>query len=173
MNILDRILYFAHRKLRRSEHTWILLQLKYVGKDTKIDERVFVWTPSRVSIGSRAQINGYSFIYGGGGIDIGDDVMIGANCVISSVTHPTDRDRRREISTNPVEIHQNVWIGAGVIVLPGVTIGENSIVAAGSVVRTSIPANVMAAGVPAVVKRPLDAPQIPTPALGDLPETHL
>lgn len=86
---------------------------------------------------------------------IGDHVMIGPNVTISAAGHPIDPDLRRETMqfNFPVRIEQNVWIGAGAILLPGVTIGENSVIGAGSVVTRDIPANVVAMGVPCRVVR--------------------
>lgn len=86
---------------------------------------------------------------------IRDHVMIGPNVTISAAGHPIDPDLRREIMqfNFPVRIEQNVWIGAGAILLPGVTIGENSVIGAGSVVTRDIPANVVAMGVPCRVVR--------------------
>lgn len=96
-------------------------------------------------------------------------VTIGKNCLIAANTQIMDGnahdlsfdDPSNRINTNgtskPVNIEDNVWIGANVIILPGVTIGEGSVIAAGSVVNKSIPANVIAGGNPAIVipKKPL------------------
>lgn len=90
-----------------------------------------------------------------GEVFIGDYVMIGPNVTIATAAHPVRPDlRRRGIQFNrPVHIGDNVWIGAGAIVLPGVTIGENSVIGAGSVVTKDIPANVVAVGNPCRVLR--------------------
>lgn len=89
---------------------------------------------------------------------IGDNVLIGANAIISDTDwHPIDYESRIAGclgASSPVVIEDSVWIGANVVVLKGVTIGQASVVAANSVVTKSIPANVMAGGVPArVIKR--------------------
>lgn len=90
-------------------------------------------------------------------IYIGDHVMIGPNVTICAGTHPISPTlRRRAVQYNlPVTIGANVWLGAGSIVLPGVTIGENTVIAAGSVVTKDIPPNVVAAGTPCRVMRPI------------------
>ena len=86
---------------------------------------------------------------------IGDHVMIAPNVVIATGTHPIHPGlRRKEAQFNlPVHIQDNVWLGAGCLVMPGVTIGENSVIGAGSVVTKDIPANVVAVGNPCRVLR--------------------
>ncbi|EKO3852593.1 sugar O-acetyltransferase [Vibrio harveyi] len=88
-------------------------------------------------------------------IYIGDHVMIGPNVTIATAGHPIDPELRRDIAqfNIPVHIGNNVWIGANSMVLPGVTIGENSVIGAGSVVTKDIPANVVAVGNPCRVLR--------------------
>jgi maltose O-acetyltransferase len=90
-------------------------------------------------------------------ITIGDDVLIGPNVQLLTPSHPIDPERRRNKleSAAPITIRDNVWLGGGVIVLGGVTIGENSIIGAGAVVTKDIPANVVAVGNPARVIREL------------------
>ena len=90
-------------------------------------------------------------------VTIGDYVMIGPNVTISAAGHPIRPDLRREAMqfNFPVRIEENVWIGAGAIILPGVTIGKNSVIGAGSVVTRDIPENVVAMGVPCRVVRPI------------------
>ena len=88
-------------------------------------------------------------------IFIGDHVMIGPNVVLATGTHPVNpRLRYQQAQYNlPIHIEENVWIGAGSVVLPGVTIGKNSVIGAGSVVTKDIPANVVAAGSPCRILR--------------------
>ena len=86
---------------------------------------------------------------------IGDSVMIGPNVTITAAGHPIDPDLRRQVMQYnfPVRIEENVWIGAGAILLPGVTVGKNSVIGAGSVVTRDIPPNVVALGTPCRVLR--------------------
>ena len=91
-------------------------------------------------------------------IYIGDSVMLGPNVVLATAGHPVDPELRRLVYqfNQPIHIGNNVWIGAGVIVLPGVTIGDNSVVGAGSVVTKDIPANVVAVGNPCRILREIN-----------------
>lgn len=86
-----------------------------------------------------------------GGIFIEDHVLIGPMSRIITVNHLVDPSQRRGLEVQAVRIKKNAWIGANVTVLPGVTIGENSIVAADSTVTKDVPANVIVAGTPAKV----------------------
>ncbi len=90
-------------------------------------------------------------------IAIGDDVQIGPNVQLLTPTHPIDPDTRRAKweAAEPIAIEGNVWLGGGVIVLQGVTIGENTVVGAGSIVTKDLPPDVVAAGNPASVVRSL------------------
>ena len=88
-------------------------------------------------------------------IYVGDGTMIGPNCVIATAGHPILPElREKQYQFNiPVHIGKNCWLGAGVLVLPGVTIGDNSVIGAGSVVTKDIPPNVIAVGNPCKVLR--------------------
>eukprot|EP01039_Chlorochromonas_danica_P011438 gene11438-12788_t len=86
-----------------------------------------------------------------GGITIEDEVMLGPRVNLISETHPLDPTDRHALITKPVVIKRNAWIGAGATVLPGVTVGENAVVAAGAVVSRDVPPNAVVAGVPACV----------------------
>ncbi|WP_435131152.1 sugar O-acetyltransferase [Plesiomonas shigelloides] len=90
-------------------------------------------------------------------IYIGDYVMIGPNVTLATAGHPIAPEYRKRLAqfNLPVRIGNNVWIGAGCVVLPGVTIGENSVIGAGSIVTRDIPANVVAFGNPCAVVRPI------------------
>lgn len=91
-------------------------------------------------------------------IYVGDDVLFGPNVVLATANHPFLPElRRKGYQYNlPIRIGAGAWLGAGAIVAPGVTIGENAVIAAGSVVTKDIPDNVLAAGVPCRVLRELD-----------------
>jgi galactoside O-acetyltransferase len=88
-------------------------------------------------------------------IYVGDYTMIGPNVVLATAGHPILPELREKAYqfNMPVRIGRNCWLGAGVIVLPGVTIGDNTVIGAGSVVTKDIPANVVAVGNPCRVLR--------------------
>jgi len=90
-------------------------------------------------------------------ITIGNDVQIGPRVQLLTATHPLDAERRRAKweSAAPITIEDNVWLGGGVIVCPGVTIGANTVVGAGAVVTRDLPPDVLAMGTPARVVREL------------------
>ncbi|KAA9349766.1 DapH/DapD/GlmU-related protein [Larkinella humicola] len=88
-----------------------------------------------------------------GGITIEDEVQIGPRVNITSENHPIDPADRQTLIPKPVVIKRNAWIGAGATILPGVTIGENAVVAAGAVVSRDVPSNTVVAGVPAKVMK--------------------
>ena len=109
----------------------------------------------QIHVGARTFANFGLVALDVGVITIGDDVQIGPNVQLLTPTHPLDADLRREKweAAKPITIGSNVWLGGGVIVLPGVTIGENSVVGAGAVVTRDLPDNVVAMGIPARVVR--------------------
>lgn len=123
----------------------------------QIDDSIEVRLPIHSDYGRNLKIGEGVFINGGatftdlGGIEIGDRVLIGPNVTITSVNHPIDPANRRGLELKPVKICQNAWLAANATVLPGVTVGENAVVAAGAVVTKDVPANSVVAGVPAKV----------------------
>jgi maltose O-acetyltransferase len=109
-----------------------------------------------ISIGANSLMNYDAILLDCAPITIGDDVSIGPRTQLLTAHHPVDdHDARRNgwESASPIVIGNNVWMGAGVIVCPGVTIGESAIVGAGSVVTRDVPARVLAAGNPCRVIR--------------------
>lgn len=113
------------------------------------------WSGHHIHMGKNVYANFNLTVVDDGEVYIGDYVMIGPNVTIATAGHPVQPElRRRAIQYNlPVHIKENVWLGAGVIVLPGVTIGENSVIGAGSVVTKDVPPNVVAVGNPCRVLR--------------------
>ncbi|MCQ2078761.1 MAG: sugar O-acetyltransferase [archaeon] len=108
-----------------------------------------------ISIGRNTFINGNCTMLDQGGINIGEDVLIGPGVSIITAGHPLDPSERRNGFNRPVVIEDNVWIGANSTILPGVTIGRNSVVAACSVVTRDVPPDTLVMGHPARVQRNL------------------
>jgi acetyltransferase-like isoleucine patch superfamily enzyme len=107
-----------------------------------------------IRVGRNVFINQNCTMYDLGGIDIADDVMIGPNVSVITSGHPIEPSQRRAgVTAAPVVIERNVWIAAGVTIIGGVTVGENSVVAAGSVVTRDVPSNTLVGGNPARVIR--------------------
>lgn len=108
-----------------------------------------------ITVGDWFYANHNLVIQDGAKVTFGNHVFIGPNCCFTTAEHPTDPEQRKaglEIAKS-ITVGNNVWIGAGSTVLAGVTIGDNTVIGAGSVVTKSIPANVVAVGVPCRVKR--------------------
>jgi maltose O-acetyltransferase len=112
---------------------------------------------ARLVIGDRTFINADFLIIGGGPVTIGADCLIGPRCGIYTPNHAEDITRRLDgwELAKPITIGNNVWIGGSVTITPGVMIGDNSIIGAGSVVTRDIPAGVVAAGNPCHPIRPI------------------
>ncbi|MCE4957380.1 DapH/DapD/GlmU-related protein [Macrococcoides caseolyticum] len=138
--------------------------LKILGEMTgqSIDESVVVSLPFYTDYGRHIKFGKDIFINKNvtfvdlGGIEIEDNVLIGPSARIISVNHIVDPTKRRGLVVNKVLIKKNAWLGANVTVLPGVTVGENSIVAADSTVTKDVPPNTIVAGTPAKVIKSIE-----------------
>ena len=129
-----------------------------IGKP--VDESFLLLPPfytaggDEIRVGRNVFVNQNCTFYDLGGLDIGDDVMIGPNVSIITTGHPLDPSQRRAVTIGkPIVIERNVWIAAGAIIIGGVTIGENAVVAAGAVVTRDVPANTLVGGNPAQIIR--------------------
>lgn len=126
---------------------------KIIGNS--IDSSTIIFVPFHTNFGKHILIGKNVFINHGcsfldlGGITIEDDVLIGPKVSLITENHPTDPANRKSLDLAKIVIKKNAWIGAGAIILPGVTVGENAIVAAGAVVNKDVANNTIVAGVPA------------------------
>ena len=126
---------------------------KIIG--SSIDSSTIIFVPFHTNFGKHTSIGKNVFINHGcsfldlGGITIEDDVLIGPKVCLITENHPTDPTNRKSLDLAKIVIKKNAWIGAGAIILPGVTVGENAIVAAGAVVNKDVADNTIVAGVPA------------------------
>jgi acetyltransferase-like isoleucine patch superfamily enzyme len=120
-----------------------------------IDPSTTVLAPFSTNFGKHTRIGNNVFVNHGcsfldlGGITIEDDVLIGPQVKLVTENHPVDPSNRNSLDLKSIVVKKNAWIGAGAVILPGVTIGENSIVAAGAVVTQDVPSNTIVGGVPA------------------------
>ncbi len=121
----------------------------------EIDESTTVFAPFYtnfgrfITLGKRVFINHACSFLDMGGITLEDDVLIGPKVNLVTENHPVNPSDRRALICKPILIKRNAWIGAAATILPGVTIGENAIVAAGAVVSKDVAANTIVGGVPA------------------------
>ncbi|HKR42100.1 MAG TPA: sugar O-acetyltransferase [Paraburkholderia sp.] len=129
-----------------------------IGK--KVDDSFLLIPPFyttggvEIRVGRNVFVNQNCTFYDLGGLDIADDVMIGPNVSLITSGHPIEPSRRRDgVVARPIVIERNVWIAAGATIIGGVTVGENSVVAAGSVVTKDVPPNTLVGGNPARVIR--------------------
>ena len=124
---------------------------------SEIDESCFILPPfytefgKNIKMGKEVFINTCCHFQDNGGIEIGDSALLGNNVTIVTLNHDIAPETRCNATPKPVKIGKKVWIGSNCTILPGVTIGDNSVIGAGSVVVKSIPANVIAVGNPAKV----------------------
>jgi acetyltransferase-like isoleucine patch superfamily enzyme len=125
-----------------------------IGRDCLLQDDIYlrVGTEGRITIGDRATLDSFCRLFGHGAIDIGEDTRIGPGCLITTTDH--DYGDNLTVRFKRVSIGRRVWIGANVTILPGVDIGDDAVVEAGSVVMKSLPPRCVALGIPArVVKR--------------------
>ncbi len=157
---LDRMMEYnklTHQQME--ERTRMLPQLfAEVGEGCYIEAPFYAnWGGHHVHLGHHVYANFGATFVDDTHIYIGDCTMLGPNVTIATAGHPIEASlRARGLQYNmPVRIGKNCWLGAGVIVMPGVTIGDNTVIGAGSIVTKDIPANVVAVGNPCRVLRPV------------------
>jgi maltose O-acetyltransferase len=133
--------------------------LARVGAEPWIEPPFFCDYGSNTSIGDRFYANTGCVVLDSAEVRIGDRVLFGPNVQLYAATHPLESELRAQglEYAAPITIDDDVWIGGGAIVLPGVTIGERAVVGAGSVVTRDVPAGVVAAGNPCRPLRELEA----------------
>lgn len=134
----------------------------------ELDEGFGLFPPFYTDCGKHIQVGKNVFINAGchfqdqGGITIGDGALIGHNVVLATLNHHFAPERRREVIPSPIVIGKGVWIGSNATILPGVTVGDHAIVAAGAVVTRDIPPDVVAGGNPARIIKSIYENRMPT-----------
>lgn len=142
------------QRLDRSELAGLFAE---VGTDSYIEPPFLCDYGYNISVGSRTFVNYRAIILDVAPVSIGDEVLIATGVQILTAEHPLDPVARRaggELA-RPITIEDGVWLGGGAIVCPGVTVGESSVIGAGSVVTADIPSGVLAVGNPCRVVREL------------------
>lgn len=160
MQRMDKVFAFNQLPPSHLEEKAALLREMFaeIGENCYLETPFFSnWGGKHVHFGNGVYANFNLTLVDDGDIYVGDRVMMGPNVVLATAGHPVEPELRRNVAqfNLPIHIGANVWLGAGCIVLPGVTIGENSVIGAGSVVTKDIPANVVAVGNPCQVLRPI------------------
>ncbi len=131
-----------------------------------LDETVRMFPPFYTAFGKFTSVGKGVFINFGctfldrGGITLEDDVFVGPGVQLVTENHPENPSIRHNVYTKPILIKRGAWIGAGAIILPGVTVGEHAIVAAGAIVTKDVPDRTIVAGNPARVKRNIQTEQV-------------
>lgn len=144
-----------------SEKRFELLKkmLGKIGEGCYIEPPFYAnWAGKHVFMGNYVYANFNLTLVDDGNIFIGDKVMFGPNVTVATANHPIIPElRQRALQYNKdVRIGNNVWIGAGTVIVPGITIGDNSVIGAGSIVTKDVPANVVAVGNPCRILREIN-----------------
>lgn len=148
---------YNHMPYEQTEERYKLLERIFgkTGKNCTVEPAFQCDYGYNIRVGDNFYVNHNSVFLDAAPITFGDNVFIGPNCGFYTANHPLDvGQRNRGLETaKPITVENNVWIGGNVCILSGVTIGDNTVVGAGSVVTKDIPANVVAAGNPCRVIR--------------------
>lgn len=126
--------------------------LGHCGENVALRLPLVIEVPEKVKIFDEVSIASYVHMWGNGGITIGSRTMIASHVAITSASHdPSAEVMSKTLIESPVIIKNDVWIGAHAVIFPGITIGEHSVIGAGSVVNKDIPPYTIVAGVPATI----------------------
>lgn len=161
LNCLELLYDFnATRPLEQEKRKELLKRMfAEIGDDCYIEPPFHSnWGGKNVHFGNSVYANFNLTLVDDCEIFVGDNVMFAPNVTVATATHPINpllRSKQAQYNL-PVHIGNNVWVGAGAIILPGVSIGENTVIGAGSVVTKDIPANVVAVGNPCKVLREIN-----------------
>ena len=160
LQCLDRLFAFNQLPPSRVDERFAMLKEMFA----QVGEGCYIESPLHANWGGK-HVHFGKFVYANFGLTmvddthiyVGDNTMFGPRVTLATAGHPIHPELRRKVMqyNMPVRIGSNCWLGAGVVVLPGVTIGDNSVIGAGSVVTKDIPANVVAVGNPCRVLRPI------------------
>lgn len=158
LSCMEKLYDFNHTRPSEMEKREALLKEMFaeIGENCYIEPPFNAnWAGRHVHFGNHVYANFNLTCVDDTHIYVGDHTMLGPNVTLATAAHPIQADLREQAYqyNKPIRIGKNCWLGAGVIVLPGVTIGDNTIIGAGSIVTKDIPANVVAVGNPCRVLR--------------------
>lgn len=122
-----------------------------IGEDFNLNLPFYTDFGRNIKVGKNVFINFGCTFMDRGGITIGDNAFIAPGVMLITENHGIMPEKRRYLTSKPIVLGKNVWIGAGAIVLPGVTVGDNAVIGAGSVVTKNVPKNAVVAGNPAKI----------------------
>jgi maltose O-acetyltransferase len=151
--VRDRVAQFNRAPSRG--HLKRLLELfKYASEQCHIESGIHIDLGCQISIGKHTYINANCVLLDGAELVLEDNVLVGPGVQLLTVTHPKDAERRKQgwMIAKPIHIKAGAWIGGGAIILPGVTVGKNAVVGAGSIVTRDVPDHSTVAGNPARIK---------------------
>ena len=137
----------------------LIAQCRRAGSEVRLRMPVVIYAPELLELGDRVDVGEFTHIRANGGVRIGSRVLIAANVTITSRGHNVELPRWGVTADAPVVIEDDVWIGAGAIVLPGVTVGRGAVVAAGAVVTADVPPFTVVGGVPAKTIKAVPQPE--------------
>jgi acetyltransferase-like isoleucine patch superfamily enzyme len=153
--LIYRLYFFFKKKADSWQKKTFENRFKQLGTNVRIEHTCKIFVPENFAIGDNTSISHYTTIYATYGVTIGCNCLISSNCGISSYNHVQESvNRYQDISldknySKPVIIGNNVWIGMNSCILPGISIGNNSIIGSGSVVTKNVPDNEIWVGNPA------------------------
>ena len=154
---LDKLYDYNHTRPTESQKRQEILKelLAEVGENCYIEPPLHANWGCNTHFGKNVYANFNLTLVDDTDIFVGDSVMFGPNVTLATAGHPIDPDLRKKVAqfNIPIHIGNNVWIGAGAVILPGIHIGDNSVIGAGSVVTKDSPANVVAVGNPCRILR--------------------
>lgn len=147
--VFDKIIRLIN-KIR----TFFYLKLfKRAGKNISIEYPICIRGKNHIELGNDVGIGNYVHIWGSGGVKIGNNVLIAAHVTISTLSHDYTHENMNKapIVAKPINIKDGVWIASNTVILPGVTLGEGSVVGAGAVVTKDVPPYAIVVGSPAKI----------------------
>jgi acetyltransferase-like isoleucine patch superfamily enzyme len=146
----------------RGQKRKLISSFKSCGKNPFIGPQCIIRCSQNLEMGNNVCINTFTHIFADGGVKIGDNTLISSNCSIGSITHVSHSANRlaHSLIYKPITIGQNVWIGMGAVILPGVSIGDHAIVGAGAIVTKNVPSQIIVVGNPARFLKTVDLPDL-------------